>query len=226
MVMKRKITACLKYNTMNRFILFGSVILLVSCHKNVEVVKETPKVDSTQFVEQVKGISEKDLLNYVQSAPKILPNKNNGEPFKSLDYDKIIAYDFNGDEKMYDAAINDKGKFIPIIEKQKTLTQNQADKILKALSKNKSYGEAGAACFEPHLGIVFFKNNKKVNQMSICLDCNGSTTEIAIPARTHRVFNKGTENEYSFTGFTPYGRNAVKELCKELGFYYKDFGKK
>lgn len=224
--MKDKIMTHLQHIIMSRFILFGSVILLVSCHKNVEVVKETPKVDSTQFVEQVKGISEKDLINYLQSAPKILPNKNNGEPFKSLDYDKIIAYDFNGDEEMYDAAINDKGKFIPIIEKQQFLTQNQADKILKALSKNKSYGEAGAACFEPHLGIVFFKNDKKVNQMSICLDCNGSTTEIAIPARTHRVFNKGTESEYSFTGFTPFGRNAVKELCKELGFYYKDWGKK
>lgn len=64
-----------------------------------------------------------------------------------LDYDKIVAYDFKGDEETFDAAIDKNGKFIPIIEKQQFLTQNQADEILKALSNKKSYGEAGAACF-------------------------------------------------------------------------------
>lgn len=84
----------------------------------------------------------------------------------------------------------------------------------------------GLHVFNPHLSLVFFKNDKKVNQISICLDCNGSSVEVEIPARTHKVFNKGTEDEYSFTGFTPYGKNAVKNLCKEIGFYYKNTTKK
>ena len=166
------------------------------------------------------------MVNYLKSAPIIRPDKSNGDPFKMMDYDKIIAYDFKGDEKTFDAAIDKNGKFIPIIEKQQFLTQNQADEILKALSNKKSYGEAGAACFNPHLSLVFFKNDKKVNQISICLDCNGSSAEVEIPARKHRIFNKGKEDEYFFTGFTPYGKNALKNLCREIGFYYKNTTKK
>ncbi|WP_449398861.1 hypothetical protein [Chryseobacterium wanjuense] len=118
----------------------------------------------------------------------IKSNKNNGIPFNHLDYNKIIAYDFKGDEEMYDSPIDRKGNFIPIIEKQQFLSQKQADNILKALTKKSSYGEASAACFNPHFGLVFFKNNKKTNQISICLDCNDSTSEIDIPARHHKSF--------------------------------------
>ncbi|WP_426277196.1 hypothetical protein ACN9MN_17730 [Chryseobacterium sp. S-02] len=167
------------------------------------------------------GLNEETLVSYLKTAKILKPSTKNGLPFSKLDYDKIIAYDYKGDEKMYSAAIDRNGKFIPIIEKQKFLTQNQADKILSVLSKKSSYGEASAACFNPHLGIVFFRNNKKVNQINICLDCNNSISEIDIPAQAHKVFNKGTDSEYYFTGFTPKGKLAVIELCQELQFYYK-----
>lgn len=157
----------------------------------------------------------------MKSAPLIKPDKDNGVPFNHLDYDKIIAYDFEGDEEQYHAPIDRQGMFIPIIEKQQFLSQQQADRILKVLTKNSSYGEASAACFNPHLGLVFFKNNKKINQISICLDCNGSASEIDIPARRHRVFNKGTDDEYAFTGFTPRGKAAIIGLCKELKLHYQ-----
>jgi hypothetical protein len=160
-------------------------------------------------------------MDYVKSSPTIKPNQSSGIPFSTLDYNKIIAYDFKGDEELYDAPIDKQGNFIPIIGKQQFLSQEQADKILKALAKKSSYGEASAACFNPHLGLVFFKDNKKINQISICLDCNGSTSEIDIPARRHRVFNKGTDEEYSFTGFTPQGKADVAELCRAINFYYK-----
>ena len=122
-------------------------------------------------------------------------------------------------KKTYSAVIGKDGKFIPIIKKQQFLTQNQADNILSALTKDTSYGEVSAACFNPHFGLVFFKNDKKVNQINICLGCNNSISEIDIPAQTHKVFNKGTEHEYAFTGFTAKGKAAVITLCKELQFY-------
>ncbi|SHE51142.1 hypothetical protein SAMN05443633_101394 [Chryseobacterium arachidis] len=217
----------IKINKIYRFIIFGSVILFTSCEKRIDKidkVEEIHKRDSIQLISDIpiiKGLKENELINYVKYAPTIKPNKNNGIPFNNLNYDKIIAYDFNCDEKMYDNVIDKNGKFIPIIEKQQFLTQKQADKILSALTKKSSYGEASAACFNPHLGLVFFKNNKKVNQISICLDCNDSTSEIDIPARRHKVFNKGTDSEYSFTGYTSKGKTAVIDLCKELQFYYK-----
>lgn len=224
MSIRNKFSSKIKKNKINRFIIFGSVILFSSCKKNTDNTKIPSKKDSVQIVSdipKIKGISRTELMDYVKSSPIIKPNQNNGIPFSTLDYDKIIAYDFRGDEEMYDAPIDKQGNFIPIIEKQQFLSQEQADKILKALAKKSSYGEASAACFNPHLGLVFFKGNKKVNQMSICLDCNGSISEIDIPARRHRVFNKGTDEEYSFTGFTPKGKAAIIALCKELKFYYK-----
>lgn len=224
MSIRNKFSSKIKKNKINRFIIFGSVILFSSCKKNTDNTKIPSKKDSVQIVSdipKIKGISRTELMDYVKSSPIIKPNQNNGIPFSTLDYEKIIAYDFRGDEEMYDAPIDKQGNFIPIIEKQQFLSQEQADNILKALAKKSSYGEASAACFNPHLGLVFFKDNKKINQMSICLDCNGSISEIDIPARRHKVFNKGTDDEYSFTGFTPKGKAAIIALCKELTFYYK-----
>lgn len=224
MNVKTKFSTKIKNKKINRFIIFGSVILFSSCEKHTDNTKIYSKKDSVQFVSdipKIQGLSRTELMDYVKSSPTIEPNKSNGIPFSTLDYDKIIAYDFKGDEELYDAPIDKQGNFIPIIEKQQFLSQEQADKILKALAKKSSYGEASAACFNPHLGLVFFKDNKKVNQISICLDCNGSTSEIDIPARRHRVFNKGTDDEYSFTGFTPKGKAAVAELCRAVNFYYK-----
>ncbi len=224
MNVRNKFSTKIKNKKINRFIIFGSVILFSSCEKHTDNTKISSKNDSVQFVSdipKIQGLSRTELMDYVKSSPTIKSNQSNGIPFSTLDYDKIIAYDFKGDEEMYDAPINEQGNFIPIIEKQQFLSQEQADKILKALAKKSSYGEASAACFNPHLGLVFFKDNKKVNQISICLDCNGSTSEIDIPARCHRVFNKGTDDEYSFTGFTPKGKASVAELCREINFYYK-----
>jgi len=224
MSIRNKFSSKIKKNKINRFIIFGSVILFSSYEKHTDSTKISSKKDSAQIVSnlpKIKGLSRTELMDYVKFSPTIKPNQSNGIPFSTLDYDKIIASDFRGDEEMYDAPIDKQGNFIPIIEKQQFLSQEQADKILKALAKKSSYGEASAACFNPHLGLVFFKGNKKVNQMSICLDCNGSISEIDIPARRNRVFNKGTDDEYSFTGFTPQGKAAVAELCRAINFFYK-----
>lgn len=224
MNIKSKFLTEIKYIKFNRFIIFGSVILFSSCEKHTDNTKISSGKDSIQIVSdipKIKGLSKAELTDYVKSSPTVEPDKSNGTPFSTLNYDKIIAYDFKGDEEMYDAPIDEQGNFIPILEKQQFLSQEQADKILKVLAKKSSYGEASAACFNPHLGLVFFKGNKKVNQISICLDCNGSTSEIDIPARRHRVFNKGNDEEYSFTGFTPKGKAAVIALCREINFYYK-----
>lgn len=129
----------IKTDKINRFIIFGSVILFTSCEKRIDKVEEIHKRDSIQLIsdiQTIKGLKENELINYVKFAPTIKPNKNNGIPFNSFDYDKIIVYDFKGDEKMYDNVIDKNGKFIPIIEKQQFLTQKQADKILSALAKN------------------------------------------------------------------------------------------
>ncbi|WP_313092184.1 hypothetical protein [Chryseobacterium flavum] len=205
-----------KYTFLCQSALAGLALFMFSCKKQIENSKTISKTK----IETPPLLDEKILINYIQNADIIKPKIENGMPFNQLDYDRIIAYDFAGDEETYPNAIDKKGKFVPVILKQQFLTQRQADQILSALAKNSSYGERSAACFQPHLGLVFFKGIKKVNQISVCLSCNSSITETHIPARTYRVFNKGTDNEYSFTGFTLSGKKAIINLCKEINFHY------
>lgn len=166
-------------------------------------------------------LDEKALLDYIQITPIIQPKVSNGAPFDKLDYNKIIAYDFEGEEEAYPNVIDErKGKFVPVILRQQFLTQKQADNILSTLTKSSAYGETTAACFQPHFALVFFKDDKKVNQISVCLDCNYLESEIAIPAQTYKKVNKGTKEEYALIGFSKTGRKAIIDLCTELKFTY------
>ncbi|WP_419868247.1 hypothetical protein [Chryseobacterium sp. CT-SW4] len=205
-------------------ILIGLAFFTLSCMKKAERPQKSigEEIESKPFPEQdtITVLTEKELISYVQTAALIQPNPHNGTPFDKLDYDKLIAYDFMGDEEIYPDAVNEKEKFVPVIVKQQFLNQQQADRILTALAQKSSYGDNSAACFRPHLGLVFFKGNKKINQISICLSCNNSTAEIDIPAKRHKVFNKGKETQYYLTGFTSSGKAAIVDLCKEINFYY------
>lgn len=211
----------------NFILIFVTTILFVSCQtksdnkEKINIIDKTILPQKTMAIENSKNLKEKVLLDYVTAAPNILPNSKNGVPFDKLNYDKIIAYDFQGSEEPYPNVIDKHGKFVPVITAQKALSQIQADKILSALSKKSTYGEGTAACFNPHFALVFYKENKPINQISICLDCNYLIADLDIPAETHRKIDKGTANEYALTGFTKSGKTAIINLCKELNFYYK-----
>lgn len=173
-----------------------------------------PKVDKS------KTLKEKVLIDYISSAKLVKPNPKIGQPFDKLDYDKVIAYDFAGSEEPYPAVIDRQGKFVPVVLGQQYLSQEQADKILSTLTSKSTYGEGTAACFQPHFALVFYKDNKMISQINICLDCNYLISDIEIPAETHIKVNTGTKDEYSLTGFTDKGKKGIRDLCKELNFTY------
>lgn len=212
----------------NLLIVFVSAIVLVSCEKKIEKKEKIEIIDKTippkksVAIENSKNLKEKVLLDYITTAPNVLPNPKNGIPFDKLNYDKIIAYDFQGSEEPHPNVIDKHRKFVPVIIAQKALSQIQADKILSTLAKKSTYGEGTAACFNPHFALVLYKNNKPINQISICLDCNYLIADLDIPAETHRKIDKGTANEYTLIGFTKSGKATIISLCKELNFYYKD----
>jgi len=198
-----------------------------SCQRNTkqnetEKSKDTipPTPPPSGWVDTTKTLKEKILVDYITWAKSIKPNSKNGQPFDKLDYDKLIAYDFAGSEEPYPAVISRLGKFVPVVLGQQFLSQEQADKILSTLTKKSTYGEATAACFQPHFALVFYKDNKPINQINICLDCNYLISDISIPAETHKKVNAGTKDEYAITGFTNIGKKAIIDLCKELKFTY------
>ena len=192
--------------------------------KTAETIPSTPP--PPEWVDTTKTLKEKILTHYLISATTVKPNSKNGQPFDKLDYDKLIAYDFAGSEEPYPAVIDRNGKFVPVVLGQQFLTQEQADKILSTLTSKSTYGEATAACFRPHFALVFYKDNKMINQINVCLDCNYLISDIAIPAETHKKVNAGTKDEYAITGFTAKGKKAIRDLCKELNFTYGQEEKK
>ena len=137
-------------------------------------------------------------------------------PFDTLKYDKVIAYDYNGSPEMQ-IVIN--GKVMPLKErmfKQAELTKEQINKFNKTIGDTKSYGGGTASCFDPHFGIVYFKQNKIVGHISICLGCNFLESIPDIPAEnSHKT---DLCDECYANGFSKSGRKNISALVKELQF--------
>lgn len=122
--------------------------------------------------------------------------------FSIVDYDEAIAYKYNGEGDI--EIISRDGKLAGRIEKQTPITKKQAIKITNELCDASSYGSDVAACFDPHLGIVLYKEKKPVAHISICLDCNFLSSSIPIPAAE--------------SGFSDKGRERIEQFMKEMGF--------
>jgi hypothetical protein len=122
------------------------------------------------------------------------PNSNN--VFASLDYDKAVAYNYDGEGGV---EIIMEGKLAPKIKKQITLTQPQVINVTNVFCNKSSYGGDIAACFDPHFGIVFYKANKLKAYVSVCLDCNYLISSIKIPNLNETGFSdKGSKSIYEF----------------------------
>jgi hypothetical protein len=163
-------------------------------------------------------ITASSLNLFTLQAPFISPNSKAHRPFKGLDYNKVIAYDYEGAEETKALFIVQDSKLCSTIKQQKSLTQEQVDSVTDFLGTNSTYGAGEAACFEPHLGIVFYKDTTIVLHISICLDCNYLHSSIKIPATEAKKFMIGTESEYAAAGFSKAGRYKLNQLCKELNF--------
>jgi hypothetical protein len=151
------------------------------------------------------------LIQYIEQADSFKITYGLNKPFDKLVFNKVIAYDFSGSEEPYPSVFDKNGYFIPIIEKQKALSKTQAENVIRFLTDKKTYGGGEAACFQPHLGIVFYNGKKPVFTVDICLDCNYLLSTEVIPSE---------EANGNARGFSNSGKRKIKELGKELGFYY------
>ncbi|MDQ8005488.1 MAG: hypothetical protein REI64_11865 [Pedobacter sp.] len=200
-----------------------AVQFFISCGNNSTTTSKV-QTDTVKASNPTKPLSRflslKELNDYAAKAELIEPNARIGKPFGKLNYNKVIAYDFEGSGEPYPSIIDTKGRFVPVVVKQMALTQRQIDVLLSTLAKKSSYGENTAFCFEPHFAIVFFKDDKVVNQINVCRNCNRLHSTIEIPAQSHKKVNKGTEDEYALVGLTDAGWKAIVDLSTELSFRY------
>ena len=152
----------------------------------------TQKIISFIFLVAVINTSCKDKKDEI-SSDKPIPNN----VFASLNYDRVVAYDYNGEGDV--EIIDNKGRLAPKIKKQINLTRPQVIKLTNIFCSKSSYGGDIAACFNPHFGIVFYKNNKPEAYVSVCLDCNYLVSSIEIPIVDEIGFSdNGAKNIYEF----------------------------
>jgi hypothetical protein len=126
---------------------------------------------------------------------------NSNNVFASVDYDKVIAYSYDGEGDI--EIIDEKGKLADKINKQVELNDAQTIRLTNTLCSKSTYGGDIAACFDPHFGVVFYKANNPVVYVSICLDCNYLVSSIKIPGEG---------------GFSNDGIKKIVDFEKELKF--------
>lgn len=167
-----------------------------------------------------KYLKPKQLSDYIDGAATIPRSNTTLLPFKNLKYNKVIAYDYEGNEEPFGSITTRDGHFVPVVLKQKSLNQKQVTQLLGVLTDKKTYGAGTAACFNPHMAVVFYDGKKIVFKADICLGCNYLIPSKDIPAMHHKKITFDDGGFYYAVGFTDSGKKKIKDLAKELGFFY------
>ena len=207
--------------------------LLTSCSSNTNQTRtSTTQVtanDTSQKLEKgppptpgrhTKGafLSKDILLAFIKTSKGNITSHGYGAPFDTLHYNKVVAYEYEGCEEPYPAVLNEQGEFVPVITKQKLLSPEQLITLTKSLTSPMSYGGSTSACFNPHLGIVFYQDTSVSVQINICLGCNYLIASKYIPA-TESI--RSNDNKFAEIGFSKRGRSQIKKLCDDLGYWYE-----
>ena len=87
--------------------------------------------------------------------------------------DSAILVDYNGSfgEHSYQP-LNDKGQWISTLKSKKALSFEQIQMIQTICGSKKTFENASIiGCYEPRIGIIYFKDRKVICISAICLDC-------------------------------------------------------
>ncbi len=182
----------------------------------IDTIKvQTPPLPKQDTVATVKELATALLLS---QSKEIRASKMANRPFNKLDYNKVIAYDYQGGKGEGVISIITDGKLAPTVTQKKELTHKQIDGLTNYLGASTTYGGNKAFCFDPHLGIVFYKYSKVVAYLNICLECNYLSSSVKIPATEVKKIKIGDDYEYPAEGFSKLGRQKINSLCKQLNF--------
>jgi len=141
--------------------------------------------------------------------------------FSSLTYDKVIIYDYSGSKDYYIHIIDEQGRLAKTVTKQATLNTMEINKLSKSLDSKGSYGSGSAACFDPHLGIVYYHKTKIVAYVSICLDCNALDSSIEIAAQKQGKIGEGKDAYYTLGGMSKTFRHFLNTLLIKYKFSHQ-----
>lgn len=137
-------------------------------------------------------------------------------PFEAIEYDKVVAYEFKGDgARLIKYCLKREPNRI---SDSVTISKKHIRKLEKVLAANKSYGGTTATCFDPHLALVYYKNQQIVATVDICLDCNSLLPSFEIPATKHKMIKVDDDYSYPAHGFSKGARKSIHQFCTKIGF--------
>lgn len=137
-------------------------------------------------------------------------------PFDTLKYDCVVAYEFNGEGGMtIEYYMKNKPSKIDLLEQ---LSAQQIEKFEKIITSRTAFGNNTASCFDPHFAVVYYQKDKIVATVDVCLDCNYLDSSLNIPSESFKMFKISDDYSYPAKGFSKSTRKAIREFCKELGF--------
>ena len=122
--------------------------------------------------------------------------------------DSAVAFDYIGFERENSfPVLNKKGQWINTIKQSKKLSDEQFKLIYSVFeNKNSFQNTLIIGCYEPRLGIVYFKNGTVIGQSAICIDC----------ARLESSARLGNGENYS--SFNKRALRQLEKICKQLKF--------
>ena len=145
-------------------------------------------------------------------------------PYTTLTYDSLIIYDFEyldysvKPRKRILSIIDENGNLPNTVKKSVRLPTKEALQFSKRIGLKSSYGQITAACFDPHLGAVYYENGKVKEHITICLACNYPRSSLKIQARNQGREMNGGEIYYTLTGFSKSFRKYLNNLKKKYHF--------
>jgi hypothetical protein len=143
-------------------------------------------------------------------------------PFANLSCDSVVIYDFDWRGKGEHFSIIDKnGRLAPTVKKRVKLDGKTAKKLGRLMGETASYGQATAACFEPHLGVVYYKSGAPVAHINICISCNRLYSSLEIPAQKQGRQGEGNEVYYTADGMSKSFRKYLNGLLKDNNFSHQ-----
>ena len=142
-------------------------------------------------------------------------------PFLQIKTDSLVMYDFVGGKGGDLSIVKDDGTLANAISKSVTLDKNVSLELMHKLGSKKSYGQSVAACFDPHLGFVFYNKGKIVAHVTICTGCNRLISSIDLKAQKQGETISGNDNYYTGQGMSKSFRIFLNTLLKKHKFSHQ-----
>jgi len=148
----------------------------------------------------------------------LLPTTHNYKKFTNLQlrYDKVMMYDFDGGIGSDQSIVDARGHIAKSMTKQVVLDKESGLSLTKKLGERESFCDTMAACFEPHLGFVYYLKGKIVAYITVCLSCNVVVSSVPLDPQKHDKF--WANDGYLAGGPTKTFRAFLKGLLKKYNF--------